>query len=105
MIALLLADLSNIGVALISGGASFSLALAVAIVSWTRKPTTHVTGDVTATQPEVTRRLDSHDVEIGEIWKTIRTENTAMRAELTDVKCSLGRIEGRLGTLPVTPIT
>lgn len=52
---------------------------------------------------EVDRRLDHHDGEIMEIWKTLRKENTAIRQEMArtfqDVERSLGRIEGKIDDL------
>jgi len=54
-------------------------------------------------QPDVQRRLDRHDEEITELWKTLRKENTNIRAEMArtfqDMERSLGRIEGKIDEL------
>lgn len=53
---------------------------------------------------EVTRRLDDHDAELDRIWFSLREEDEKTRKELRDyvaeTNLSLGRIEGKLGTLP-----
>lgn len=52
---------------------------------------------------EVGRRLDGHDMEIESLWNTLRSENTAIRAEMNrwfaDAERALGRIEGKLDEL------
>lgn len=53
---------------------------------------------------ELKSRIDDHDAEIDKIWFTMRAEDEATRKELRDyvarTNLSLGRIEGKLGTLP-----
>jgi|GEM_PF-7084995 len=54
---------------------------------------------------EVDRRLDGHDAEIDSIWNALHAEDEATRKELREyvaqTNLSLGRIEGKLGTLPM----
>jgi hypothetical protein len=51
---------------------------------------------------ELERRVEAHDRQFQEIWSTLRSENTAIRAEMRqwfqDTERALGRIEGKLDT-------
>lgn len=53
---------------------------------------------------ELNRRLNGHDTEIDSLWSTLRAEDENTRKELREyvanTNLSLGRIEGKLGTLP-----
>jgi hypothetical protein len=48
------------------------------------------------------KRLDSHDVQIGALWNTMREEDKQIRKEVADqyqtISRALGRIEGKLET-------
>ena len=46
------------------------------------------------------RRLDGHDTEIANIWKTVRDEDKEIRSEMSEkfdaISRALGRIEGKI---------